>query len=159
MTHVRARCKARPDPLGTMEKRNGNPVLEFYPQIKWVHIACVLASGLLFALRGLLVQAGHAGAAQWEPVRWLSYAIDTTLLTAALMLLSILPGALFANGWLTTKLVLLVLYVLLATLALKRARTPRARLAFFVAALVTYIYMLGVARMHHPLGWLHGWLA
>jgi uncharacterized membrane protein SirB2 len=159
MTHVRARRKARPDPLGTMEKRNGNPVLEFYPQIKWVHIACVLASGLLFALRGLLVQAGHAGAAQWEPVRWLSYAIDTTLLTAALMLLSILPGALFANGWLTTKLVLLVLYVLLATLALKRARTPRARLAFFVAALVTYIYMLGVARMHHPLGWLHGWLA
>lgn len=159
MTHVRARRKARPDPLGTMEKRNGNPVLEFYPQIKWVHIACVLASGLLFTLRGLLVQAGHAGAAQWEPVRWLSYAIDTTLLTAALMLLSILPGALFANGWLTTKLVLLVLYVLLATLALKRARTPRARLAFFVAALVTYIYMLGVARMHHPLGWLHGWLA
>ncbi len=142
-----------------MEKRNGNPVLEFYPQIKWVHIACVLASGVLFALRGLLVQAGHVGAAQWMPVRWLSYAIDTTLLTAALMLLSILPGALFANGWLTTKLVLLVLYVLLATLALKRARTPRARLGFFVAALVTYIYMLGVARMHHPLGWLHGWLA
>jgi uncharacterized membrane protein SirB2 len=159
MTHVRARRKARPDPRSTTEKRNGNPVFEFYPQIKWVHIACVLASGVLFALRGLLVQAGHAGAAQWMPVRWLSYAIDTTLLTAALMLLSILPGALFANGWLTTKLVLLVLYVLLATLALKRARTPRARLGFFVAALVTYIYMLGVARMHHPLGWLHGWLA
>lgn len=134
-------------------------MFEFYPQIKWVHIACVLASGSLFALRGLLVQAGHAGAAQWTPVRWLSYAIDTTLLTAALMLLSILPGALFANGWLTTKLVLLVVYVVLATLALKRARTPRARLGFFVAALITYIYMLGVARMHHPLSWLHEWLA
>ena len=135
------------------------PVFEFYPQIKWVHIACVLASGLLFALRGLLVQLGHAGAAQWEPVRWLSYAIDTSLLTAALMLVSILPGALFANGWLTTKLVLLVVYVVLATLALKRARTRRARLAFFIAALACYVYMLGVARMHHPLGWLHGWIA
>ena len=135
------------------------PVFEFYPQIKWVHIACVLASGLLFSLRGLLVQLGHAGAAQWEPVRWLSYAIDTSLLTAALMLVSILPGALFANGWLTTKLVLLVVYVVLATLALKRARTRRARLAFFIAALACYVYMLGVARMHHPLGWLHGWLA
>jgi uncharacterized membrane protein SirB2 len=156
MTHVRARRKARPDPLGTMEKRNGNPVLEFYPQIKWVHIACVLASGLLFALRGLLVQAGHAGAAQWEPVRWLSYAIDTTLLTAALMLLSILPGALFANGWLTTKMVLLVVYVVLATLALKRANSRRARAICFALALGTYFFMLGVARMHHPLGWLHG---
>ncbi|EIL93039.1 hypothetical protein UU7_09725 [Rhodanobacter spathiphylli B39] len=135
------------------------PVFEFYPQIKWVHIACVLASGSLFALRGLLVQLGHAGAAQWEPVRWLSYAIDTSLLTAALMLVSILPGALFANGWLTTKLVLLVVYVVLATLALKRARTRRARLAFFIAALACYVYMLGVARMHHPLGWLHGWIA
>ena len=135
------------------------PVFEFYPQIKWVHIACVLASGSLFALRGLLVQLGHAGAAQWEPVRWLSYAIDTSLLTAALMLVSILPGALFANGWLTTKLVLLVVYVVLATLALKRARTRRARLAFFMAALACYVYMLGVARMHHPLGWLHGWIA
>lgn len=135
------------------------PVFEFYPQIKWVHIACVLASGSLFALRGLLVQLGHAGAAQWGPVRWLSYAIDTSLLTAALMLVSILPGALFANGWLTTKLVLLVVYVVLATLALKRARTRRARLAFFIAALACYVYMLGVARMHHPLGWLHGWIA
>lgn len=136
-----------------------SPMLEFYPQIKWVHIVCVLASGSLFALRGLLTQLGHAGAAQWEPVRWLSYAIDTTLLTAALMLVSILPGALFANGWLTTKLVLLVAYVVLATLALKRARTRRGRLAFFIAALVTYTWMLGVARMHHPLGWLHGWIA
>ena len=52
-----------------------------------------------------------------------------------------------------------MVYVVLAMLALKRARTPRARRAFYVAALATYVYMLGVARMHHPLGWLHGWLA
>jgi len=130
-------------------------VFEFYPQIKAVHIACVLASGLLFALRGLLVQLGRDGIAQWAPVRWLSYAIDTTLLTAALMLVSILPGAMFANGWLTTKLVLLVAYVVLGTLALKRARTSRRRLGCYVVALAVYIFMLGVARMHHPLGWLH----
>ena len=134
-------------------------MFEFYPQIKAVHIACVLASGALFALRGLLVQLGHAGAAQWVPVRYLSYTLDTTLLTAALMLLTILPGALFANGWLTTKLVLLAIYVVLGSLALKPTRTPRKkRLAFYTAALLIYASMLGVARMHHPLGWLHGWL-
>jgi len=131
-------------------------MFEFYPQIKWVHIACVLASGSLFALRGWLVQLGHAGAAQATPLRLLSYGIDTTLLTAALMLLTLLPGAMFANGWLTTKLVLLACYVVLGTFALKRARTPRARMAFYMAALATYLFMLGVARMHHPLGWLHG---
>jgi uncharacterized membrane protein SirB2 len=134
-------------------------MFEFYPQIKWVHIACVLASGLLFALRGLLVQLEHANVAQWTPLRLLSYSIDTTLLTAALMLLSILPGAMFANGWLTTKLILLVAYVVLGTLALKRGRTPRMRQFCYVAALTTYVFMLGIARMHHPLGWLHGWLA
>lgn len=139
--------------------RDGITMFEFYPQIKWVHIACVLASGSLFALRGLLVQLGHAGAAQWTPLRLLSYSVDTALLTAALMLLTILPGAMFANGWLTTKLILLVLYVLLGTLALKRGRTKRMRQLCYVAALCTYVFMLGVARMHHPLGWLHGWLA
>jgi uncharacterized membrane protein SirB2 len=65
----------------------------------------------------------------------------------------------FANGWLTTKLILLVLYVMLGMLALKRGRTSRTRQLCYVAALCTYVFMLGVARMHHPLGWLHGWLA
>jgi uncharacterized membrane protein SirB2 len=131
-------------------------MFEFYPQIKAVHILCVLLSGSLFALRGTLVLAGRNSAAQWAPVRYLGYSIDTILLTAALMLLTILPGAMFANGWLTTKLVLLVVYVVLATLALKRANGRRARAVCFALALATYLFMLGVARMHHPLGWLHG---
>ncbi|KRE89069.1 hypothetical protein ASG87_05865 [Frateuria sp. Soil773] len=134
-------------------------MLEFYPQIKWVHVACVLASGGLFALRGLLLQLGRAGAAHWAPLRYLGYAIDTTLLTAALMLLTILPGAMFANGWLAAKLVLVAGYVALGMLALRRARTARARLALYLAALLAYVGILGIARMHHPLGWLHGWLS
>ncbi len=134
-------------------------MIEFYPQIKAVHILCVLLSGSLFALRGSLVLAGRNAIAHWAPLRFLSYTIDTALLTAALMLLTMLPAALFANGWLATKLVLLVVYVVLGSLALKRARSPGLRTGCFVAALVVYVAMLGIARMHHPLGWLHGWLA
>ena len=133
-------------------------MIEFYPQIKNVHVLTVLLSGGLFALRGLGVLLG----ARWPnaaPVRWLSYTIDTTLLTAALMLLTILPGAMFANGWLAVKLTLLVAYVVLGVMALRRARTRAARAGFYVAALVTYAYMIGVARAHHPLGWLAPWLA
>lgn len=133
-------------------------MIEFYPQIKLVHVAMVLASGALFALRGAGVLAG----ARWPRaavVRWTSYAIDTTLLTAALMLLGILPTALFASGWLATKLVLLVAYVALGTFALRRGRTPRARAACFGAAIMVYAAMLGIARTHHPLGWLVPWLA
>jgi uncharacterized membrane protein SirB2 len=129
-------------------------MIEFYAQIKWVHIAAVLASGSLFLLRGLLLQTGHARTAMAAPVRYLSYSIDTVLLTAALMLLTILPHAMFANGWLTVKLILLFIYVGLGSFALKRARSPRLRLACYLLALMVFAFMLTVARSHHPLGLL-----
>jgi uncharacterized membrane protein SirB2 len=131
-------------------------VIAYYLQIKWVHVLAVLASGGLFALRGAATLAGQ----RWPmavPLRWLSYTIDTVLLTAALMLFTLLPGAMFANGWLATKVVLLVGYVVLGSLALKRAATPRGRLAAYVAAVATFATMVSIARTHHPLGWLQGW--
>ena len=133
-------------------------MIEFYPQIRSVHILAVVLSGSLFALRGLFAVAG----ARWPhaaPVRYLSYTIDTTLLTAALMLLTILPGAMFANGWLATKLVLVVVYVVLGVLAMKRGRTRGIRRGCYVAALATFAMVYGIARAHHPLGFLHAWLA
>ena len=132
-------------------------MIAFYAQIKAVHVVAVLLSGALFLTRGLLVQAGRQRWAMYGPVRYASYGIDTVLLTAALMLVTILPGAMFANHWLTLKLTLLVVYVVAGTLALKRARTHRARMLFFIAALAVYAIMLGIARAHHPLGWLKFW--
>ena len=130
-------------------------MIEFYPQIKAFHIAFVVASVMLFAGRGGLVLAGS----RWgmvAPVRYLSYAIDTALLTSALMLLTILPGAMFANHWLTVKLSLLLVYVLLGSFALKRGRTPRIRLACYVGALLVSAMVVGIAYYHHPLGWWYG---
>ena len=129
-------------------------MIEFYPQIKWLHVILVLASVALFALRGSLVLAGRERVAMLTPLRWSSYAIDTALLSAALMLVSILPGAMFANHWLTAKLVLLVAYVVLGSFALKRAATPARRVLCFLAALGVFGLMFGIARAHHPLGWL-----
>lgn len=129
-------------------------MIEFYAQIKWVHVAAVLCSGAIFLLRGLLVQAGRQNIAMAAPVRYLSYSVDTVLLTAALMLLTILPGAMFTNGWLTTKIVLLVAYVGLGTFALNRGRTPKVRAACYVAALLVYVTIIGIALAHHPQGWL-----
>ena len=129
-------------------------MIAYYLQIKMVHVLAVLLSGGLFALRGAGTLAGH----RWPmaaPLRYLTYTVDTTLLTAALMLFALLPGAMFANGWLATKIVLLVVYIVLGTLALRRARTRRARTITYVAALVVYATMISIARAHHPLGWLH----
>ena len=129
-------------------------MIEFYMPLKSVHIAAVLASGGLFALRGLLVLSGRAWAMS-APLRYLSYSIDTVLLTAALMLATMLPGAVFANGWLAVKLTLLVSYVLLGSFALKRGRSNRSRTLFFIAAVIVYAFMYSVARTHQPLGWFY----
>lgn len=126
-------------------------MLAFYLQIKMVHIAAVLASGGLFALRGALVLGGVKWAMA-APLRYLSYTIDTVLLTAALMLLTALKLNPFVVPWLSVKLGLLVVYVVLGSLALKRARTPRDRAVFYAAALATFAFMYFVARAHHPLG-------
>lgn len=126
-------------------------MLSFYLQIKAVHIAAVLASGGLFALRGAGVLAGQRWALA-APLRYLSYSIDTVLLTAALMLLTALKLNPFAVPWLSVKLALLVVYVALGTLALKRASTRRRRALCYAAALGCFSFMYFVARAHHPLG-------
>jgi uncharacterized membrane protein SirB2 len=130
-------------------------VIEFYPQVRAVHIGAVLASGALFALRG----AGVLGGMHWPlaaPLRYFSYSIDTVLLTAALMLVSMLPAAVFANHWLTVKLALLVIYVVLGSFALKRGRSARVRAICFGCAVAVYAVIFGIARAHQPLGWLAG---
>ncbi len=132
-------------------------MIEFYAQIRWVHIACIIASGLLFLLRGSLVLAGKQQVAMLAPLRFLSYGIDTILLSAALMLLTILPHAMFANGWLTVKLALVVLYIALGSLVLKLGRTTRARVLSFIAALTVYLTIVAIARTHDPMGWQRYW--
>ncbi len=126
-------------------------MIEFYLQIKWVHIIAVLCSGSLFFVRGLML-LNNMKIAMAAPVRYLSYSIDTVLLTAALMLATMLPSAMFANGWLMVKIVLLVIYVVLGSFALKRGRNPKSRTGFFIAAVSVYAFMFSVARAHHPLG-------
>ncbi len=130
-------------------------MLVFYAQIKLVHVIAVLCSGGLFAVRGALVLGGVRWAMS-APLRWLSYLIDTVLLTAALMLLTALHLNPFAVPWLAVKLGLLPVYIVLGSLALKRGRSTRMQTAAYVAALAVFAFIGMVARAHHPLGPLAG---
>jgi uncharacterized membrane protein SirB2 len=126
-------------------------VIEFYPQIKFVHVAAVIASGSLFALRALLLQLAPRWA-RAAPVRYLSYTIDTILLTAALMLMAVLNQYPIEHSWLTVKIVLIVVYIVLGSWALKRARTRVSQLTFAVAALAVFGFVVSIARTHSPWG-------
>ena len=128
-------------------------MVEFYLEIRAVHIGSVMTSGTLFLLRGLALNLfGWRWALAW-PLRYLSWTVDTVLLTAALMLMTIVHQYPVIDGWLTVKVVLLVPYIVLGYLAL-RAESRRNRLAAFAGAAVTFLYIYSVARAHDPLGFL-----
>jgi uncharacterized membrane protein SirB2 len=124
---------------------------EYYFGLRHAHIGLALLSVSLFVLRGslMLAQSPRANAAA---LRYTSYGIDTLLLTAALMLMSVTRQFPFATGWLTMKVALLAVYVVLGSVALQRGRTRRTRALAFVAALLTVAFVVSVARAHHPLG-------
>ena len=103
--------------------------LVWVPSIRQGHLALVVLSGTLFALRGLGVLAG----ARWplhKVLRIGSVVIDTLLLVAGGTLWALLQLNPLRETWLGAKLVLLVLYVVLGSWALRRAGTTSARAAF-----------------------------
>ena len=123
----------------------------FYLEIRAVHIGAVALSGLLMLLRGVTRNMFGASWVTAWPVRVLSYTIDSVLLTAALMLTTIIRQYPFVDSWLTMKLVLLVAYILLGYRAL-RGDSARTRWASLAGAALVYGFIISIARTHDPLG-------
>ena len=98
--------------------------------------------------------AALAGA-RWplsRPVRVASWVIDTGLLSAGALLWATLQLNPLVQAWLGAKLLLLVVYIGLGTMALRRARTPGARLGWTLAALACFGWIVGTAVAHDPRG-------
>jgi len=125
---------------------------EFYSEIRTVHISAVLASGLLFFLRGAAFNLMGAAWPGGLPVRLLSWTIDSVLLTAALMLMTVVRQYPFVDSWLTVKVLLLAVYIGLGTLAFGAARPRPVRIGFWIAAITVFGFMVTVARAHDPAG-------
>ena len=131
-------------------------LIEHYATLRQVHIGFVTASGTLFALRAFATLSG----ARWPlrlPARAASWVVDTGLLSAGSLLWATLQINPLVQTWLGAKLALLLVYVGLGTMALRRARTPAARLAWTLAALGCFGWMVATALAHDvrgPLAWL-----
>ena len=128
-------------------------MIEFYSEIRLVHVAAALTSGGIFLARGL-VSLSAASHGLEVLLRYLGYVADTTLLTVALMLMTIVQRYPFAEGWLTVKLLLLVVYVTLGFVAFGAHRPPTTRYWRWVAGLATFGFIYSVALTRHPLGFL-----
>ena len=116
-----------------------------YPLWLYLHVSCVSLSLALFALRGWGVERGQTWPLR-PGVRHLSMAIDSVLLTAGLTLWITMGHDPRQEAWLAFKLVLLPVYVVLGSLALKRARTVPGRRLCLALALGVVTLMLWAAR-------------
>ena len=124
-----------------------------FSEVLAVHVGAVALSGALFSARAVLRIAGRDDAAHHPVLRYASYVIDTTLLVAAIGLTLIVHQYPFVNAWLTAKVLLLVLYIGLGSLALKRARSRPGRIAATVAAWTVFAAIIGVAVTRSPASW------
>lgn len=123
----------------------------WFLQILWLHIACVIVSGSVFFARGCLMLAGSA-ATNHPAFEWTSRCVDTLFLAAGIALTLIIHQYPFVQAWLTVKVLLLVVYIILGTFALRRGRTRAVRAACFVGALAVFVFIITVARTQNPLG-------
>jgi uncharacterized membrane protein SirB2 len=121
-----------------------------YYALKYLHMSCAALSGGLFLLRGcwMLFQPARL---QQRWVRVAPHIIDTALLASAVTL-AVLSGQYpLAQGWLSAKVLALLLYIVLGTVALKRGKTRAVRAAAFAAALACFGYIVAVAVSKQPL--------
>ena len=127
-----------------------------YLMLRCLHLTAVILSLALFALRGLWMLA-DSPRLQRRWVRIAPHLIDTVLLVSAIGLTLILRQYPFVDGWLTAKVLALILYILLGGIALRRGPTRTIRASAWIAALATFGYIVSVARTRQPLGFLVGW--
>ena len=115
-----------------------------YTALKYLHVACVVLSGTGFVLRGAwMMQGSPMLARRW--VRVLPHVVDTALLASAIALAVVIGQYPLVNGWLTAKLIGLVAYIVLGTVALKRGPTRGIRITAYGGALLAFAYIVAVA--------------
>ena len=123
-----------------------------YASLKTVHVSCVAASYALFVVRGvwMMRESSHL---QQRWVKIVPHLVDTLLLASAVALAVMSRQYPLVDDWLTAKVVGLLIYIGLGTVALKRGKTRRTRIAAWLAAQAVFFYIVAVALTRQSLPW------
>lgn len=124
-----------------------------YFLIKHLHMTLAVVSLAFFILRAWW-SVREVPYLQRRWVRIAPHIIDTGLLALGVWLMIMLRFWPQHHPWLVAKLVGLVVYILIGTVAIKRGRSPAQRGVAAIAAVVVFLYIVGAAIHHHPLSWL-----
>ena len=124
--------------------------------LKLVHVSAVYLSGAGFVLRGAWMLR-DSSLLRARLTRILPHIIDTALLGSAILLALRIYQYPFVHGWLTAKVLALIAYIILGSIALKRGPTKGIRTVAWIAAMLVFGYIASVAVTHAPLGFLLWW--
>jgi len=118
--------------------------MDIYSSVRMVHVTCAVLTFSGFVLRGFWVLRGSRAAEHWLRGS-LPHINDTLLLASAIGLIWMAGLNPLQHGWLRAKLLALVTYILLGSVALRWGPTRGVRTAAFAGALVTFLYLISVA--------------
>lgn len=122
---------------------------DYYFPIKHLHMTAVGLSIILFVIRAYWSITGSA-LLQRRLVRILPHVVDTVLLVCGVILAAMIGPN---QPWILTKIVLLVAYIGVGTIAIKRGRTTRGRLTAALIAIAIFAYIVGVAITKNSGSW------
>ncbi len=118
--------------------------------LKQIHVTTAAVSSALFFVRGIwMINGSPRLGERW--VRIVPHVNDTLLLAAAIWMTILIHQYPGSHAWLTAKVAGLLVYIGLGTVALKRGKTRRARIAAWLAAQVVFFYIVAVALTRNPL--------
>lgn len=112
--------------------------------LKYVHVASAALSISGYLLRGVWMMR-ESPQLQKKWVRIVPHIIDTVLLGSAILLAIAIQQYPFVHGWLTAKVLALVLYIVVGAIGLKYGRTKAVRVGAWVGAVVIFAYIVLVA--------------
>ncbi|QXR37079.1 SirB2 family protein [Alcaligenes aquatilis] len=122
-----------------------------YMALKHLHMTAAGLSILFFIIRAFW-SVSSSSCLQNRFVRIAPHVIDTVLLVCGLALAGML-GAAANQPWLITKIVLLVVYIVVGSYAIKRGKTPFSRGVAALIAIAIFAYIVGVALNRSPASW------
>lgn len=123
--------------------------------LKILHITTVVITISLFVLRGigLFLEAGFMRQ-KW--VKIIPHVNDTVLLVSGVWLAIRIQQYPLVDHWLTAKLLALLIYIGFGLMVFRFASSHTQQFGYWVAAIVVFTYMIGVAIQHHPMSWVFG---
>ncbi len=115
-----------------------------YALLKHIHLATIVITLALFLLRGAW-RLTDSPMLQKKWVKIVPHTNDAILLAAAIGMLIVAQLNPLDHGWIMAKIIALLAYIVLGTIALKRGKTALQRNLAFIGALAVFGYMLAVA--------------